>query len=39
MNSDKISFKKKDKLDPNFQIKIADLGNGCWTHHHFSILI
>lgn len=23
-------------LSPNFNIKIADLGNGCWTHHHFQ---
>lgn len=23
-------------LTDNFRIKIADLGNGCWTHHHFQ---
>ena len=37
--------KPKLNLDPNFlksgltdqfRIKIADLGNGCWTHHHFQ---
>ena len=22
-------------LKKDFRIKIADLGNGCWTHHHF----
>ena len=22
-------------LKRDFWIKIADLGNGCWTHHHF----
>ena len=35
----RISFKKKDQLAPDFRIKIADLGNGCWTHHDFSVLI
>jgi len=24
------------KLDDNFRIKIVDLGNACWTHHHFT---
>jgi len=23
-------------LTEDVKIKIADLGNGCWTHHHFS---
>lgn len=23
-------------LAPDFRIKIADLGNGCWKHHHFQ---
>ena len=23
-------------LNSNFKIKIADLGNGCWTHYHFQ---
>jgi serine/threonine protein kinase len=23
-------------LKSNFKIKIADLGNGCWTHYHFQ---
>ena len=26
----------KSGLSPNFKIKIADLGNGCWIHHHFQ---
>lgn len=26
----------KSGLKENFSIKIADLGNGCWTHHHFQ---
>ena len=23
-------------LNENLKLKIVDLGNGCWTHHHFS---
>jgi serine/threonine-protein kinase SRPK3 len=30
-----IDFKGKG-LDESLKIKIADLGNGCWLHHHFS---
>ena len=26
----------KSGLREDFNIKIADLGNGCWTHHHFQ---
>ena len=26
----------KSGLTDDFRIKIADLGNGCWTHHHFQ---
>lgn len=26
----------KGHLAQNFHTKIADLGNGCWTHHHFQ---
>jgi serine/threonine-protein kinase SRPK3 len=26
-------------LPEDFKIKIADLGNACWIHHHFSTLI
>ena len=26
----------KSGLSPGFKIKIADLGNGCWVHHHFQ---
>ncbi|KAM3134088.1 hypothetical protein pb186bvf_013814 [Paramecium bursaria] len=35
----KINFKKEKKLPDNFRLKIADLGNACWIHHHFSTLI
>ncbi|VDD97384.1 unnamed protein product [Enterobius vermicularis] len=35
-----IPFRRVDPdyLDPNTEInvKIADLGNACWTHHHFT---
>lgn len=24
------------KIDENVQVKICDMGNGCWTHHHFT---
>jgi len=24
------------KLDDNFTLKIADLGNACWVWHHFA---
>ena len=29
-------FDLKTGLRPNFKLKIADLGNGCWTHYHFQ---
>jgi serine/threonine protein kinase len=39
--------KEEDQLDPNFgkrgrkldekvMVKICDMGNGCWTYHHFT---
>lgn len=28
--------KRGPKLEDKFRLKICDLGNGCWTHHHFS---
>ena len=28
--------KRGRKLDENMKLKICDLGNGCWTYHHFS---
>lgn len=24
------------KLEESLKLKICDLGNGCWTYHHFS---
>ena len=29
-------FLEKGKLTKDFAVKIADLGNGCWTHYHFQ---
>ena len=23
-------------IDESIKVKIADLGNACWTHHHFA---
>lgn len=28
--------KRGKKLDESLRLKICDLGNGCWTYHHFS---
>lgn len=30
---------KGSKIDETVRIKICDLGNGCWRHHHFSSAI
>jgi hypothetical protein len=33
----KDSQKPKGPLaDENISVKICDLGNGCWTHYHFT---
>lgn len=29
-------FDKVKPLEEGFKIKIADLGNACWTHYHFA---
>ena len=29
-------YTRGDPIDENVRIKIADLGNACWTHHHFA---
>lgn len=44
---DKAEAKEKEepviaggnKIDEDVKIKICDLGNGCWRHHHFSSAI
>ena len=28
------ALKRGRKLDENMMLKICDLGNGCWAHHH-----
>jgi serine/threonine-protein kinase SRPK3 len=28
--------KRGPQIDEEIRMKICDLGNGCWTHHHFS---
>ena len=30
------SKRRGPKLDENVQVKICDMGNGCWTYHHFT---
>ena len=34
--STSLSVKELDKLYTNCQVKIADLGNACWIHKHFT---
>ena len=29
-------LERGDKLNESVRIKIADLGNACWTHYHFA---
>jgi serine/threonine-protein kinase SRPK3 len=38
-SSDKISVQKTVKTyhDETIMVKIADLGNSCWTHKHFTM--
>jgi serine/threonine-protein kinase SRPK3 len=26
----------RNPIDENVKVKIVDLGNGCWTYHHFT---
>jgi len=33
---DQINGKRGRKLDEKVMVKICDMGNGCWTHHHFT---
>ena len=33
---EKKAEKRGPKLDENLRLKICDLGNGCWTYHHFA---
>ena len=31
-----LQTKRGRKLDDKVMVKICDMGNGCWTHHHFT---
>ena len=33
---EKQQEKRGPKIDESVICKICDLGNGCWTHHHFT---
>jgi len=36
---EKKAKRRGPKLDESLKLKICDLGNGCWTYHHFSTAI
>ena len=36
MKKGKIQINRGEKLKLPIRVKIADLGNACWTHHYFS---
>ena len=31
-----LQSKRGRKLDEQVMVKICDMGNGCWVHHHFT---
>lgn len=33
---EQLHNKRGRKLDDTLMVKICDMGNGCWTHHHFT---
>lgn len=33
---EKLNNKRGRRLDEAVMVKICDMGNGCWTHHHFT---
>jgi hypothetical protein len=33
---DIMHAKRGRKIDETVMVKICDMGNGCWTHHHFT---
>jgi serine/threonine protein kinase len=39
LNSERIVKKRGPGIDENVRVKVVDLGNACWTHHHFSTKI
>jgi hypothetical protein len=38
-NNERIIKKRGPGIDENVRVKVVDLGNACWTHHHFSTKI
>ena len=38
-NYERIVKKRGPGIDENVKVKVVDLGNACWTHHHFSTKI
>ena len=38
-NVERIVKKRGPGIDENVKVKLVDLGNACWTHHHFSTKI
>lgn len=30
------SSKRGPRINEDVQVKICDMGNGCWTYHHFT---
>jgi len=37
LNSDnKVNKKRGPAINENIEVKVVDLGNACWIHHHFS---
>jgi hypothetical protein len=37
--NDKEKTNAKEPYDENIRVKLVDMGNGCWTYHHFTDLI
>jgi hypothetical protein len=33
---DKANMKRGPRLREDVQVKICDMGNGCWTYKHFT---
>ncbi len=31
-----VQQRVKNPIDEHIRVKIVDLGNGCWTYHHFT---
>lgn len=36
VTQDEGKKRRGPKLDENVMVKICDMGNGCWTYHHFT---